>query len=92
MLQHIVTGIVAKSVVHAFEMVDVEHQQRCMLAGALHAVGFLRQRLHEAAAIVRAGERVVKRHVTQFVLQLHAVGHVEHEAAPKRGARMPGNG
>ena len=69
MLQAGVAGGVAVGVVDAFETVEIDHQQRERLAGALRARAFLGQPLHQMAAVADAGEVVEQRQIGDLVAQ-----------------------
>ena len=80
-LQHQVAGRVAVAVVDLLEVVDVDHQHQCRLAGAGDAVDLAGECGLELAPVRDAGERVAARELAQ---------RVDHRLHPDhRRDRMP---
>ena len=75
-LQQLVAGAVPVGVVDLLEGVEVEHEQRGLLAVAPAARDLHRELALEQAAVVQAGERVVLGEVAQALLHHLALGDV----------------
>ena len=74
--QHLVAGEVAGGVVHELEVVEVEQEQRAVLALPLHPPQLATQPLHEPAPVEEPRERVVVGEPAELALGLLAVADV----------------
>ena len=74
--QHLVAGEVAGVVVHELEVVEVEQEQRAVLALAFHSPQLPAEAVHESATVEEPRQRVVVSKATQLALGLLAVADV----------------
>ena len=72
--QHLVADRVAVGVVHALEVVDVEHQHRQRLLEAVGCCPGLGERAHAGAAVGQAGEQVGHRRVFEAAIADRQLG------------------
>ncbi|MNP75409.1 hypothetical protein D3C76_1724660 [compost metagenome] len=77
-----ITHRMAKLVVDALEVIDVEHDHRQVLIFALGTVQFDLDPLLEVTAVVDAGERIGDRQGAQIFFHALEVGDIRQVAMP----------
>ncbi len=83
--QNVVTGLMAAQIVHFLEIVDVEIEQRAVLALALDARDRLAQFVLEIASVRQIGDAIVEGHMLELTLgERHSLPERERETVSQQ--------